>query len=148
MEPAVLTAGAIAVLVPYVKKAAEEFAGEVGKSVFEKTKALWSWVKGKFTAPVEAEVVKRFEEDPERYRPFLEDLLVSRLEKSPELTSEFAHLIQEIKAAGPAVNIVINMNKAEEVLGLRLKQMTKGKVDVRLNIGEGKKITGAEIDQI
>ena len=48
MDPVSIAAGVGALLAPYLKKAAEEFAGEAGKYVQEKAKGLWEKLRAKF----------------------------------------------------------------------------------------------------
>ncbi|HUC85437.1 MAG TPA: hypothetical protein VL970_09615 [Candidatus Acidoferrales bacterium] len=149
MDPALLAAGVIAALTPYAKKAAEEFAGEVGKAVFEKTKSLMGWIKTKLGGdPTAAEVVKRFEDQPDRYGPLLEDVLRERLEANPGLADELSRLVEDLKKTGPAVSVVFKMKQAEEAVGLRVKKMTRGQAHVNLEIEEGRKITGADIEEL
>ncbi|HTG45092.1 MAG TPA: hypothetical protein VK633_11235 [Verrucomicrobiae bacterium] len=148
MDPAILTASVVAALIPYAQKAAEEFAGEIGKAVFEKTKSLMGWIKSKLANDLPAsDVIKRFEDHPEKYAPFLEDVLREHLEAEPGLADELGRLVEDIKKTGPTVKVVLTMKKAEEVVGLRVKKLKRGRADVNLDIEEGKKITGADIEE-
>jgi hypothetical protein len=149
MDPTILAASVVAALTPYAKKATEEFAGEIGKAVFEKTKSLMGWIKAKFAHdPSMVDVVKRFEDDPDKYSPFLQDVLQERLQAEPSMADELGRLVEEIKKTGPTVGVVVKMKKAEDVVGLRVKTMKRGKADVNIDIEEGKNIRGAEIDEL
>src|SRR5438309_1809452 len=58
MDPATIGASVVALLVPYLKKAAEEFAGEAGKGaatfVKEKAQALWHRLRAGFAGDASA----------------------------------------------------------------------------------------------
>ena len=149
MEPLTLAASALAVLTPYVKKAAEEFTGETGKAIAEKAGSLLAKLKSWWTGDEAAtDTITRYEENPARYEPYLEDVLKEKLLNDPQLRSELAELLREIKEAGPDLRIVQRMKKAEEVVGLKAKNMTGGTASVQQVIEEGKKITGMDIDKI
>jgi hypothetical protein len=149
MEPATIAAGAVALLVPYVQKAAESFAGKVGEAVYAKTTSLLNWLKTKFSKDEEGKgVIRRFEESPEKYQPFLEDVLRERLSKDSSFSEELIGLIQEIKTMAPTLNVVQQMEKAEEVTGARIGEMTRGTANVKQEIKDAKKITGAHIDKM
>jgi hypothetical protein len=52
MDPASIGAGVVAFLVPYLKKSAEEFAGEAGKTAHDKAKVPWQKIRGDAPARV------------------------------------------------------------------------------------------------
>jgi hypothetical protein len=149
MDPSTLTAAAVALLVPYAKKAAESFAGEVGKAVFEKTTALWDWIKSRFTkGEPSSDVFQRFEKAPEKYQPYLEDLLTEQLATDSAFSSELDRRIREIKAMAPTLKVVQEMEKAEKVTGARIKELTRGNVEVNQKIKDAKDVTGADIEKM
>ena len=90
MEPVTIAAGVMTILLPLVKKGAEGFAGEAGKAVFEKTKNLLSLLKGKWGSDLYAkETLSRFEEEPEDFKPVVENLLKKKIsEDKPVLLSK------------------------------------------------------------
>jgi hypothetical protein len=149
MEPATIAAAAVALLVPYATKAAESFAGEVGKAVFQKTTSLWSWIKAKFTKDDPgSDVLQRFEKAPEKYQGYLEDVLNERLSKDTGFSEELGRLIHEIKNMAPNLNIVQEMEKAEKVTGARIRELKRGSANITQKIKDAKNVTGADIDSM
>jgi hypothetical protein len=145
MEPVTIAAATIALLSPYTKKSAEAFAGEAGKAIYAKTTDLVAWIKKKLT-PEGTSTFSRFEKDPDRYAPFLEDVLKEQLEKDPEFTKELEKITSAIKAAGPSVSVVIKMKEAEDVTGIRLREHKHGHASANIEIEKGKKVVGYEGD--
>lgn len=151
MDPiiATLAANAVAVLIPYVKKGAEEFASEVGNAATEKVKILLNTLKTRLSGDKEAAGnLERFEEKPERYKSALEDNLLEKLDQDKNLAAELEKLLKEIKDASPNIDVYIKMTEGEDVTGIRGKEMKKGKAKVSMEIEKGKNVTGADIEQI
>ena len=147
MEPTIIAASVVTLLSPYLKKTVEEFAGEAGKKAFDKAGQLFSWIKSKVTGEA-ATTLTRFEKDPDRYQPFLEDVLSEQLAQDAAFRDELAAKLENIKAEAPTVEVVIRMKEAEKVTGIRIKNMTRGTAKATLDIEKGKDITGAEIDNM
>ena len=147
MDPATIAAGVVVLLSPYVKKSVEAFAGEAGKLVFKKTEELFTWIKSKFTGEA-ASTLGRFEKDPERYAPFLEDILAEHLQRDPKLLADLAGIMEEIKKEAPTLNVVIKMKEAENVTAVRIKNMSRGTANASVDIEKGKNIVGAEVDNM
>ena len=149
MDPHTIVAAAIALLVPYAKKAAEAFAGEAGKTVYEKTKSLLGWISGKLVGdPVATDVVRRFESEPEKYEPLFQDILVERVANDSEFARELMAFIEQIKKMAPQVQVVQQMEKAENIVGARIKEMTRGTVSVQQDIKHATDVTGLKIDKM
>jgi hypothetical protein len=97
MDPATLTATALAVALPYLlalgKEAAKGAAGEAGKSV-------WSWMKGKLTTDAAKQAVKELESDPNDAdnRKLLEATLSKHLRSNPQALNELTALLQQVGA--------------------------------------------------
>lgn len=117
MGPEIIASSVVALLCPYLKKSAEEFAGEAGKKAFAKAGELFTWMKSKLTGEA-ATTLTRFEKDPDRYQPFFEDVLAEQLERNPALREEVAAMVEKIKSEAPTVNVVIKMKEAENVTGI------------------------------
>ena len=147
MEPTIIAASVVTLLGPYLKKSLEEFAGEAGKKAFDKAGQLFSWIKGKVTGET-ATTLTRFEKDPDRYQPFLQDVLAEQLAQDSAFRDELAARLEAIKAEAPTVEVVIKMKEAEKVTGVRIKNLTRGTVRAALDIEKGKDITGADIDNM
>ncbi|NOR47142.1 MAG: hypothetical protein GQ533_03725 [Methanosarcinaceae archaeon] len=151
MDPfiATLAANAVAVLIPYVKKGAEEVASEVGKAAAEKIKILLNTLEARFSEDKEAtDNLERFEEKPERYKSALEDILLEKLDQDKNLVAELKKLLKEIKDASLNIDVYIKMTEGEDVTGIRGKGMKKGNAKVSMEIEKGKKVTGVDVEQI
>lgn len=149
MDPVSIAAGVGALLAPYLKKAAEEFAGEAGKYVQEKTKGLWEKLRAKFESDPQAEkTLERFEADPEGARPDFEAQLEKKVTEDPSLRDELAQALAEVKRQAPYVRVVQRIKEAEELTGVKARRMTRGTVDVKQEAEKVKNATGAEFDEI
>ena len=151
MDPIIMTlaANAVAYLVPYVKKGAEEFAGDVGKAATGKVKNLLNALKTRLSGDKEAtDQLIYFEKDPETYKSVLETILQKRLDQDTDLAAELEILIKEIKETSPNLEVYIKMTEGEDVTGMKAKEMKKGKAKVDIGIVKGKKVVGVEIDRI
>ena len=145
MDPVTISAATVALLSPYVKKTAEAFAEEAGKAIFTKTKELVTWVKSKLS-PEGNSTLNRFEKDPDKYAPYLRDVLTEQMQSDETFLVELAKRTEEIKNAAPSVDVVIKMKEAEEVVGVKLREHKHGAVKANIDIEKGKKITGYEGD--
>jgi hypothetical protein len=160
MDPATIAASVVALLVPYLKKATEEFAGEAGKFageagkgaalfVQEKAKALCERLRSKFASDTPAvETFNRFASDPDAHKGEMETQLASKLIDDKPLQDELAAALAEVKRAAPQIRVVQKMKEAEAVVGLRAKRMTRGTAEVTQEIEKAKNTTGIEFDEI
>ncbi len=146
MEITSLITATVAILIPFVKKGAEEFVGAVGKDAYEKAKTIFALLKQRWAGDTEAlSTLNNFEKKPDRYQPILEDILQEKLAEDPELAEQLSKLISEI---GPKLEILQKMEKGEKVTGLKAKIMNQGSAKVQQDIKDGKEILGAEIESI
>lgn len=144
---ATLAANTVAILVPYVKKGAEEFASEVGKAAAERVKGLLNTLKVRLSGDKESiENLEHFEEKPERYKSTLEDILQEKLNQDKDIATELERLLKEIRETSPSLDVYIKMTEGEDVTGMKAKEMKKGKAKVGIEMERGKKVTGAEIE--
>lgn len=149
MDPVVLATGITTLLVPVVKKMTESFAGEAGKAAFAKASELLARLKLRLqTEPVAGDVVRRFEAEPDRYEVLLKDVLAEQLQSQPDLAVEMADRLSDIKKSAPAVHVIQEIVKAEELIGASIGRVSSGSIKVEQKIGEGKKVIGAKIDEI
>jgi hypothetical protein len=153
MDPATIAASLVALLAPYLKKAAEEFAGEVGKGaasfVQEKAKALWQRLRGSFSGDGSAaELLDRFADDPDAHKDEVEAQVAGKLARDKPLQDELAAGLAEIKRVAPQIRVVQRMKEAEAVVGLKAKRMVRGAAEVTQEIDKAKGTTGVEIDEI
>ena len=120
MEPVSLAAGVVAVLTPLLSKGAEAFMDEVGKSVFEKASSLWSGLRAKWQGEaVQENMLDRYAAKPGTYQTSIQDMLAETLQADPDFARLLAGLMEDIKQAGPELNIIMEIETAEaEVMGL------------------------------
>ena len=153
MDPMTVAASVTALLAPYLQKAVEEFAGEVGKSaatfVQQKAGAIWRRLRSAFAgdAPA-AEVLNKFEADPAAHKDTIEVQIAEKLKQDEPLMRELAAAIAEIKQAAPTIRVVQKMEEAETVVGAKARRMKQGTLDVDQQIKKGKNVTGVELDEI
>jgi hypothetical protein len=148
MDPAIidLTTKAVAILLPFVSKGAEEFASKVGDAAYEKAKALLSTLKQRWSGDKEAtESLGRFEQKPERYRVVLEDILLEKLAEDPDFATQVARLLQE---TGPTLEIIQHMEDGKDIIGLKAKKMRGGRARVAQDIIKTERVVGAEFDTL
>src|SRR5215469_17839521 len=98
MDPATIAASLVALLAPFLKKAAEEFAGEAGKGaasfVQDKAKALWQRLRGSFSGDGSAvERLDRFAHDPEAHKDEVETQIADKLARDKPLQDELAAVL-------------------------------------------------------
>ena len=137
----------MAILVPYLQKGAEEFAGELGRSAAEKVKNLIRAIKSKLSHDESAsEIIKNFEENPQENRRNMKDILKRELDKDKDLTSELDGILKELE---PTLLIIHQkMKEAENVIGADIEEMNEGSVKVDQEIDKGKGVTGVKLKRL
>lgn len=149
MDPATIAVGLATLLSPYVKKAAEEFAGEAGKYAAEKAKGLWDKLKTRFEGdPPAKEVLDHFASDPDGHREQFQTAIERWAAKDPALANELSAALADIKRAAPHIKVVQEMKEAEEMVGVKARRLSRGDVDVAQKADKVGKATGVELDDI
>jgi hypothetical protein len=153
MDPTTIAASVVTLLVPYLKKAAEAFAGEAGKTaatfVQEKAATIWRRLRARFAGDEQAvEALNQFAGDPDAHKEEVEAQVAAKLADDKSLQDEFAAIIAEIKRAAPQIRVVQKMKEAENTVGLKARRMTRGSAEVMQEIDKAKRVTGAEFDEI
>ncbi|MGW8375341.1 hypothetical protein [Streptomyces sp. ODS28] len=148
MDPFTLAAGAVTLLAPFLARAAEDFAGAAGNSVWLKTQELFSRLRTRFTGTEHEETVRDFAEGPELHTEEMTALLASECERDDALRAEIERVLSEVKRAGPHIAIVQKVNQMESQVGLRAKKMTKGDVNVTQEADRAVSGAAVEIDEI
>lgn len=130
--------------VPYLQKAGEWIAWEVGKD-------LWTKIKKLFTSNNETATIETFEKHPEEWKNLFAKILQELLEKSPESAKEIEEIINNNKTE---INKFINSFKIEEVKDLDVKISAPTKMqdsfggkkreNVKISIWDNKKETTDE----
>jgi hypothetical protein len=145
----ILASTAVAALIPYIKKGAEEFAGELGKAAAEKVKGLLGALKRRLSGDKEAApVLENFEQKPDRYNSALTDILKEKLDQDQGFVQELERTLREIKEASPVLNVYLKMAEGKRVTGAEIDEILKGNVKVDMDIQKGEDVTGAKVKRI
>lgn len=146
MEPATIVAGVIAVLTPYVKKGAREFAEAAGEAGYAKAKALLQTLRARWAGDAEAsDTLDRFEQKPDRYAPVLEDIMQEKIDADPGLAGELDGMLREL---APTLEILQQLDTARNVTGLKAGRVSGGNTRVTQTIRDADGVTGASIDHL
>lgn len=149
MDPITVAAGLVALLSPYVKKAAEEFAGDAGKYALDRTKLLWEKLQAKFHGELGmAQALDRFASDPDGNREHLRAKIEEKLAQDPRLNDELSSVLADIERAAPNIKVVQQVKEAEELIGVKARRISRGTFDVAQESDKVKKATGIEIDEV
>lgn len=145
MAPETAAAAAVGMLVPYFKKAMEEFSGEAGKAVFEGVRGLWGRVvKLLEPDPQASGVATRFQTQPETFAAALTEVLREKLRAQPELLGDLIANLHDIRAKGPSVRVVQEVDKAVGISGVQADAMKRGTVEVTQRVRDAQQIEGAK----
>lgn len=145
----ILAGNAVAALMPFFKKGAEEFSGELGKAAAEKVKGLLGIIKRRLSGDSEAApVLENFEQKPERYNSALIDILKEKLDKDQDFVEQIERSLREIKEASPVLNVYLKMAEGKNVTGAEIDEIVKGNVKVDMDIQKGESVTGAKVKRI
>ena len=149
MDPLTLAAAVIALLKPFVTKASDQFAGEAGRAVWDKTAALLTRLRSALTKdPAVRDRVDEFVREPDAQADGAQALLAQEFQRDPALRAEIEALIADIKRAGPQVAVVQQMKVVEDVVGIEARRMGRGSASVRQDADHAVRMTGAKIDEI
>jgi hypothetical protein len=150
MDPITIAASAAALFGPFLRKAAEEFAGEAGKSAWAGAKSLWQKLRSNFhDDPVATHTLDRFAHEPDAQGEAFRDVIAKRLALDPALARELSVILDTVKRSGPGVRVVQAMQEAEDVVGIKTKALRRGAVEVRQTVaGKASGVTGVDIDEI
>ncbi|MBN1670172.1 MAG: hypothetical protein JXR37_04025 [Kiritimatiellae bacterium] len=105
----------VTLLLPYAASGTQEFARQAGIAALQKVKALWAVLQERFSGDEAAtDSLKRFERDPGRYRPLLEERLRQTFAYDTTFEQEIRRLVDRM---GADLDLIMNMRTAEDVLG-------------------------------
>lgn len=149
VDPAIidLATKVMTVLLPFVSKGAEEFASKVGDAAYEKTAALLSMLKKRWSGdPVATADLTRFEEEPDEvYQAVLKKTLQKKLTEDKNLAAELTQLLREM---GPMLKVIQKMEVGKDVIGVKATHVKQGDVTVEQAITDAEGVTGIEADTI
>lgn len=141
-----LTATIISIVSPYLAKGAEEFAKSAGKTAFDGAKAvvgrLSEWWKGD---PIAEAAATTFKTDPEHYANLLGMQLDRQLAQDETLAADLRALVNQL---GPNVEVIQEMDVAENVTGADIGRLLEGNVRVQQKIKEAKSVTGFKASEV
>jgi hypothetical protein len=141
-----LASQVISVLLPFVSKAAEEFASKVGDAAFDKANALLSTIKKRWAGdPVASADLSRFEQNPQVFQSVLQDTLQKKLSDDKELAALLSQLLQEM---GPSLEVIQKMDVGKNVTGLEAHDMKSGSAHVSQEIKQADGVIGAKFNDI
>jgi hypothetical protein len=137
----------VAILLPFLKRGAEEFATAVGKAAAEKVQGIFTRVRRWFADDEQAtSSLEALEgERADLYVPVVEGILAEKLKDDEAMREQLQRLVDEL---GPTLSIVQEMEEAKRVIGLRAGTLSSGSVEVTQKIGTAEDVTGAHIDKI
>jgi hypothetical protein len=149
MDPATIAAALGALLVPFLKKVGEDFAGEAGRYVQGRAKALWASLRSRLEGdPKAKEALDHFEANPDGGKEEFEAVVGSRVAEDPSLRDELAAALAEIKRQAPQLTVVQRMKDAEEMTGIRARRMNRGTAEVTQEADRVTHATGIDLDEI
>lgn len=149
MVAASLAATVVSAITPLVAKGATAVAKAAGNVAAEKASAILQTLRDRLGSDTPAsDTLKRFEKQPERYGPFVEDVLKEKLAEDPDLSARLNQLLSEM---GASLKVIQDLGDVSgEATGVEAREIGKGanvSVDQKASKVSGK-ITGARIDRI
>jgi Lhr-like helicase len=121
----------VALLAPYLVKAGESAAQEMGKTGFGKVKAIYQAIAQKFSRDnYGQQALKRLEEKPldEKRQRALIDLLEEKVTEDPEFAKKLAALVENVTEGKPTNQFVT------QIFGTVGKNVTIGDVQGNISI--------------
>jgi hypothetical protein len=136
MDPVTLAAAALGLLSPYLAKAGEAAAKEIGEAAWEKMKAIYTLVRNKLAGDAYAEqTLKRLEADPtsDDLKAALRAVLKEKIAGDASFDQALRGLLDEARAVGAET-----INQRVDVSGqARTGDITQvGKVEGDLSQGK------------
>ncbi|MGZ3626950.1 MAG: hypothetical protein ACXVDN_04665 [Ktedonobacteraceae bacterium] len=141
-----LASQVISVLVPFVSKAADEFASKVGDAAFDKASAILGAIKKKWAGdPVASADLTRFEQNPQVFQTVLQDTLQKKLSDDKELADLLSQLLHDM---GPSLEVVQKMDVGKNVIGFEGHDMKSGSASVTQEIKQADGVTGIKLNDL
>ncbi len=123
MDVAIIAQTAIAILAPYLAKAGEEVAKKSGEAAWKKAEAIYQAIKTRFQKEKDGyslQTLKRFEENPEKRKAAIQEVLEEILDKDSGFAQSLFTLLKEADEAGgrTVFNVNISGGKVGEVINV------------------------------
>jgi hypothetical protein len=114
-----------------------------GKEAYEKTKNLFSTLKGRWADNEEAtSTLENFAKKPERYEPVLKSILEEELKTDTDFRM---NLDQQLSDIGPYIEVIQKVRRGEDITGVEADELRRGTVKVNQDMDEVKQVVGAKI---
>jgi hypothetical protein len=139
---------AIQILTPLFSKASEAFASKFGEDAYQASKHLYQIVQDHFAKQNDggkaSKILQNFADDPEEYRPNLENKLIPLLQADPEFAKQLSQTLQTgpIQDMDFAEDATVEDTHMNNELGQGSQKMKAGNranfKNVSMNIGPKK----------
>ena len=138
---------AIKYLVLYTQKTIERISEESSKKISDKLFTLYDKVKLQFNSKDDEYNLSKFTENPQRYKNEIKSIMIKKMKKDKDFTSQIEMLIDELKLL--KIESLIENTKAKEIVSQDIGKARKGefKSIIRNSIAS-KSIIGQKIDSV
>lgn len=145
MDPTAIATAVLGALGPYLVKAGEEAAGELGKKALAKGEAilmaLWTRWQNK---PAMTARLASYQADPVANRDALLVTLSNEIENEPDFASTLDGLLHTEE---PEAYVQQVARKGGELTGAKIRELLSGSVNVHQTLVDGGKAIGIEIER-
>ena len=136
MDISTMAATTIALLSPYLAKAGEEVTKKAATAAWEKANDIFQAIKDRLQkekSEYPAQTLKRFEEDPEKRKGSMQEVLEEVLSKDSDFAQKLLDLLKEADQAGTGAvfNVQIFGGEVGEIINI-------DNLDGGLTINKGK----------
>ncbi len=145
MDPISLASAAVALLAPFARKGAEAIATELGKKTTSAAAALLKALSARWADKVEPKAaLQSYLQDPAAT-----DRLVAALSTEIKTDGVFKTELQRlIQGNRPEVFVKQVVTDTDDVLGAKVREMTRGLLSVDQSVTGAKSATAVEIDKL
>lgn len=144
MDPVSIATAVMAVLGPYLTKAGEAVAEELGKQTLVKGEALLKTLWSRFTGKSKAEgVLAAYAADPVKGRDALFGTLVAELVQDPGFVEQLDGVLHSDQ---PDVYIKQFAGEDADITGAKIRELLSGHLKVVQEVRDGARAVGIEVD--
>lgn len=142
-----LAVEAVKLLTPFMASGAKKLVTAAGEVALDRLDSFVTRLKQRWSGnPAAENTLERFEKNPERYAPMMEDVLREEMQQDDAFAQEVAGVVNEV---GPMLNVVQTLEDGTDVTGVKAGKVRGGAtIDVEQDIKKGQRIIGADIDEI
>jgi hypothetical protein len=145
MDPTAIATAVIAALSPYLVKAGEEVAGDLGKNALAKGEAILMalWKRWEKKPAMQARLAS-YQADPAANRNALLVTLSNEIENEPDFASTLDGLLHTEQAEAYIRQVA---QKGGELTGAKIREMLSGSINVHQTLADGGKAVGIEVER-